>query len=245
MAAKRTRAGVSADELSTLLAPYCTGRRRLHYGEKPKDPAQRLMIITHKNLINELKDKLGDNLNLVKCITDEAFLSIVADKGDSWRLPVEEHKDWAQAMSNRLRLMLRHTSQALIKRTKWAVEAFGGKREDEGEDGEEEEAEGEEEEEEEEDEEAEEEADKKKVAKSQDKPRVKVKEVPAAKPAKLGTPAPSTASALASPGVATPAASAAYFCYLEIELIRSVKKGLWSGVLCCTWTVTARTTSAS
>lgn len=118
--AKRARAKCSAEELAGALAPFVTGRRWLSYSENPNSKVNRMVIVQHKDLINRIKETFG-TLSLTAHVTEQAFVQISDDVGDRIALKNEHKKDWARVMARRLRTMLRHTSQSIVKKCSWTT----------------------------------------------------------------------------------------------------------------------------
>jgi len=116
MAAKsRPRAEASPQELVEVLLPFVNGKRWLCYGEAmDKSPLQRLIVISHSKLLKAIMDAFG-NLSLPPNCAEQAFTLIIDEKFKQWNLGEQYKADWAETMSKRLRTLLRHVSQALVK----------------------------------------------------------------------------------------------------------------------------------
>ncbi len=116
--AKRFRAEISDEELTDILRPFATTKRWLSYPERHKDSVQRIQIVAHRLMIVKLKERLND-LAIISTTATKAFAIIGSEKQEEFRLTNEQLEDWCRTMSKRLRTMLRHVAQGLLKRTKW------------------------------------------------------------------------------------------------------------------------------
>lgn len=119
MASKRPRAPISAEGLAALLRPYISHRKWLAYPERTTAPVNRLSIAAHSRLLRELHSSLA-YLSLVPSCTTRAFELLAQELGTKIGLADEHFADWSKTMSQRLRCMLRHFSQALVKKNAWA-----------------------------------------------------------------------------------------------------------------------------
>ena len=124
---------MASDRIAEILTPFVTSKRWLSYGERAASPVQRLMILAHAALIRELYKGLDKNLCITKNKADAAFAIIGQNKKVTFALTDDQVKTWARAMSRRLRTMLRHFSQALVKTNQWAISLINQRDETEAE----------------------------------------------------------------------------------------------------------------
>lgn len=110
MSQKRPRASISPQELAAMLAPYITNKRSLAYPER--GPVNKLIIQTNAGMIGVLRRGL-DTLAIAPATTDAAFM-ILSDNIPN--LKSEHQQEWSKVMGRKLRLMLRHTAQALVRK---------------------------------------------------------------------------------------------------------------------------------
>lgn len=129
-APKRPRAGATPESLASTLRPFITRKTWLSYGEKPSSQVNRLMISAHQRLILAIKSDY-DNLSLTKSVADSAFGLLAHELGPSIKLEEDHYQDWATTMSARLRCMLRHVNQGVVKKNQWAVNLLGPNQDDE------------------------------------------------------------------------------------------------------------------
>lgn len=111
--AKRSRADCTPENLASIITPFVNGRRFLSYAENPNSKVQRMIIMGHKGLIQQVMNEYK-TLGLAATVTESAFLLVADDIGDKIGLKAEHKKDWARTMSKRLRTMFRHTAQRLV-----------------------------------------------------------------------------------------------------------------------------------
>lgn len=123
MAAKRNRAQCTAEGLAGIITPFVNGRRWLSYADNANSKINRVLILSHKGLIMQIMDEYK-TINLAATVTDASFALIAEDIGDRIGLKEEHKKDWARTMSKRLRAMLRHTAQSMVKRCAWTEKLF-------------------------------------------------------------------------------------------------------------------------
>ena len=121
----RGRIEVDGAQLATIMRPFLVKKRWLSCGEKLSGPVDRLMVQTHKERIGTFAEIFGGNLSTRQSTMFQAFEILAEENGDKWHLNAKQRKDWSLNMSRRARTMLRHVSQALLKKSKWAKELFG------------------------------------------------------------------------------------------------------------------------
>ena len=140
---KRPRPNVAPSVVATILRPWVTSKRWLCYTEKLNGAVDRVAIKGKHGLVQEFLNELEFHVCLPAKLTIEAFETLATENQEQWKLSNSQCHEWAVSMSRRLRSMLRHVSQAIVKKTKWAVELFGKDApqidQEEGEDEEEEE----------------------------------------------------------------------------------------------------------
>ena len=125
IAPKRKRADASPDDVASALRPFVHCKRWLSYTEQLAGKVDKVAIKSKAPLLQKLMDTLDGNLSITQNDAKAAFGIIASEKMVDWKLDEKMCKEWASSMSKRLRAMLRHTSQALLKPNAWALELFG------------------------------------------------------------------------------------------------------------------------
>lgn len=126
------------DALMGVLSKYATSPWWLKYPEDPECPIAKETIVSHALLLQDLAE-LAPNLSFTKTQIKAAFKAILeSELATAWPLNGDEKKDWMSKMDKRLRCLLRHTAQAILKRrgsgSHWLDMVFGQKsKEGEGE----------------------------------------------------------------------------------------------------------------
>jgi hypothetical protein len=107
----RSRFTGKSGEVVEIVLPYVTSVTWLRYGPKIDER----MLMKYSKMIAELK-YLQPNLSFTKKFMLDVF-SVIRDKPLVKDFPFQgtERDDWAEVMQSRLRLMLRHAQQALVK----------------------------------------------------------------------------------------------------------------------------------
>ena len=116
----RPRAETTSTELAQVLKPFAKGKRWLSYGEQmDSSPVQRLVVLSHAEMIRTIEAKFK-HFSFVPAVVEDAFKQILDGQKDAFGLDDKHRADWCKTMSMRLRTMLRHVAQALVKESKWA-----------------------------------------------------------------------------------------------------------------------------
>ena len=122
----RSRSDVTATRLAEILRPYSVRKRWLSYAEDLKAPCQALALKAHAPLLRTLREELGDSMAILPTTAEQAFEVLEQEKRKEWNLSESQQIDYKKRMGKRLRAMLRHTSQGLIKETKWILALMNG-----------------------------------------------------------------------------------------------------------------------
>ena len=103
---------LTEEELAELIGPWFNSLRPLAY--ETKKGVQSNIIIANRDLIHAIANKV-ENLSLNELQTNKA-MKILADKNnEKWQVGNAQLENWALAMSEKLRIVLRDTQQTRIK----------------------------------------------------------------------------------------------------------------------------------
>ena len=118
-------------DIADIVSPFAEYPDFLKYGEKPKGcPVVVELIIPFKDMLVKLY-KLHPTLSFRQSDIAQVFGLVAEAKGSSWvrKLTKDELPSYETRIALRFRAMARHVSQALLKRTTWAVAMFDGEEE--------------------------------------------------------------------------------------------------------------------
>lgn len=117
-AAKRPRADIDASELAGVLSPFVSCKRWLAYPESTSSATNKMIIASHKGLLQTLHRRLN-SFAISSMVLEAAFLNIAQSRHESIGLHIDHTTAWSKATARRLRVLLRHFTQALVKRSSW------------------------------------------------------------------------------------------------------------------------------
>ena len=128
MAPRRPRFGGSVNDIVEAIIDFATSPTFLPYPDMPSDKKKGPHPKVHQTLIKKQRGMLiklkfsKGNLSFTPQQVSTALAEIARRK--EWRWRDGEEEDWIKTTGGRLRLMLRHVSQALTKQNQWALDLF-------------------------------------------------------------------------------------------------------------------------
>ena len=121
-ARKRHTMGLRSDVLAGILESEITSISWLKYPHEKDAPSDPQRIIKHSALIGRLHD-VASNLSFSKTVVEAALSGILQKRLEdkTWTMSEAEASNWTVTMAARIRLMCRHTQQAILKnpKTSW------------------------------------------------------------------------------------------------------------------------------
>lgn len=108
-------------ELVELLRPHFQKLRGFVYGEeKTKKGDKEIVSVDSKTIIGKRDlvasaEQLAKNLSFKESQTYEAMMLVAKERNEKWQVSEARLEEWAQEMTSRFRLMMRHVQQYRVR----------------------------------------------------------------------------------------------------------------------------------